>query len=216
MAILDTAGQDDFEALRPGWMSQRDGYVFVYDITSRASLTKLEPYYELHKILNLDDGREVPIMLVANKKDLVKDDPSKQAVRSEEGRRYAEGWGANYIETSAVTGEGVTEIFESLVRMARTPEPVKSSGKKWCVTGREGERERERERRREKEREGEGGREGEARTVGMRLGVQGCGRASQARGRSSVFCLPACLPACLPVGPPWPLPPEAIPSLPAE
>ena len=52
-------------------MSQRDGYVFVYDITSKASLAKLEPYFELHKILNLDDGRDVPIMLVANKKDLV-------------------------------------------------------------------------------------------------------------------------------------------------
>ena len=42
----------------------------------------------------------------------VKDDPTKQAVRTEEGQDKAQEWGAQYIETSAVTGEG-TFFFRS-------------------------------------------------------------------------------------------------------
>jgi len=32
--ILDTAGQEDFMTLRPQWMMEKDGYIFVYEKTS--------------------------------------------------------------------------------------------------------------------------------------------------------------------------------------
>ena len=70
LEILDTAGQDDFESLRPQWMIGKDGYLFVYSMDSQRSLKELEPFVELHRELN--EQQRVPIVLVANKKDLVR------------------------------------------------------------------------------------------------------------------------------------------------
>ena len=43
-------------------------------------------------------------------------DPSRRQVSSEEGRRIAQSYHATYIETSALTGANVNEVFETLVR----------------------------------------------------------------------------------------------------
>ena len=67
--ILDTAGQDDFESLRPQWMMDKDGYIFVYAMDRESSLRELDPFFELSEQIN--ETRHIPIMLVANKKDLV-------------------------------------------------------------------------------------------------------------------------------------------------
>lgn len=71
LEILDTAGQDDFLSLRPQWMIEKDGYIFVYSMNSRHSLEELQHFFELHQQIN--EHREVPIVLVANKKDLCTD-----------------------------------------------------------------------------------------------------------------------------------------------
>merc|ERR1711871_1615676 len=97
--ILDTAGQDDFLSLKPQWMVEKDGYIFVYNMMSQQSLEELTPFYELHKQINED--RNVPIMLVANKKDLADADPKAPRVLREEGEKLAKQWGADYVETSA-------------------------------------------------------------------------------------------------------------------
>ena len=45
--ILDTAGQEDFSALRPQWMTDKDGYIFVYSLVDRSSLQELYSFIEL-------------------------------------------------------------------------------------------------------------------------------------------------------------------------
>lgn len=115
--ILDTAGQDDFESLRPSWMIDKDGYVFVFSLDQPQSLDELNPFLELHRQLN--DGRRVPIVLAANKKDLAMQDAQKQATAREKGMKMAADLGAKYIETSAKTGENVQEVFETFVRQVR-------------------------------------------------------------------------------------------------
>ncbi len=47
LEILDTAGQEDFSALRPQWMSDKDGYIFVYSIVDGGSLQELYEFVEL-------------------------------------------------------------------------------------------------------------------------------------------------------------------------
>ena len=61
----------DFLSLRPQWMIEKDGYIFVYSMNSRHSLDELQHFYELHQQIN--EHRDVPIVLVANKKDLCGD-----------------------------------------------------------------------------------------------------------------------------------------------
>ncbi len=114
LEILDTAGQDDFESLRPQWMMDKDGYIFVYSMNSAESLAQLQPFFDLHAQIN--EGKNVPIVLVANKRDVVEKQPAKLEVSSEQGRKAAAEHGAQYVETSALTGEGVGDVFESFVR----------------------------------------------------------------------------------------------------
>jgi small GTP-binding protein len=130
--ILDTAGQDDFESLRPSWMINKDGYVFVFSMEEPESLDELNPFLELHHQLN--EGRRVPIVLAANKKDAVMSDPQKQAEIREKGIKMATDLGAKYIETSAKTGENVQEIFEIFVRQVRAlKRPQRKPAPKRCV-----------------------------------------------------------------------------------
>lgn len=130
LEILDTAGQDDFESLRAQWMMDKDGYVFVYSMDSRSSLHEVQPFFDLHLQINESRRPLPPIILVANKKDVVDRDPSKCQVSSEEGQRIAHSYNARYIETSALTGENVTMVFETFVREVRRkkePKPKKST-----------------------------------------------------------------------------------------
>lgn len=45
--ILDTAGQEDFSSLRPQWMADKDGYLFVYSLVDRTSLQEIYSFIEL-------------------------------------------------------------------------------------------------------------------------------------------------------------------------
>ena len=121
--ILDTAGQDDFLSLRPQWMIEKDAYVFVYSKISENSVQELEHFFELHQQINQD--KKVPIILVANKKDLV--NSSKEVVSQEAGMKIAQRYRAKYIETSAFSGENVEEVFKECIRQIReVRQPTKS------------------------------------------------------------------------------------------
>jgi GTPase KRas protein len=100
-------------------MMDKDGYVFVYSMDSRVSLHELQPFFDLHLQINESKRPLPPIVLVANKKDLVDQDPSKCQVTTEEGRRIAHSYNACYIETSALTGANVSAVFENFVREVR-------------------------------------------------------------------------------------------------
>jgi len=119
--ILDTAGQDEFESLRAQWMMDKDGYILVYSMKSRTSFEELTPFFKLHKQINESRSSEkhVPIILVANKKDIVDSDSKSRQVSQSEGMEFAAKHGAIYCEASAVTGENVVGIFETFIREVR-------------------------------------------------------------------------------------------------
>lgn len=118
LEVLDTAGQDDFSALRPQWMMGKDGYIFVFGLDREGSENDLAQYYELHTQLK-EEGQPKAIMLVGNKKDLVDEDPSKRIMTEEEGKDLASKWEAEYIETSAKTGHNIDELFQKFIRQVR-------------------------------------------------------------------------------------------------
>ena len=77
-------------------MMDKDGYIFVYCMDKENSLTELDPFFELHEQIN--ERKHVPIVMVANKKDLVDADPSCCEVDTEKGKAVAAKYGAKYIE----------------------------------------------------------------------------------------------------------------------
>jgi len=110
--IMDTAGQEEYTALRDTYMTTGDGFVLGYSITST---TSFEAASKLRgNILRIKEGvTDIPIMLVGNKCDL----ETERLVATDEGRRTAEKWGTGFIESSAKTCKNVHEIFFGLVRL---------------------------------------------------------------------------------------------------
>lgn len=112
--VMDTAGQEEYSALRDSYMKTGQGFVLVYDITSSTSFdlaTKLHT-----QILRLkEDTPEIPIILVGNKSDLEK----VRKVAIDKGKAFAQQHKMGFLEASAKTNTNITEIFYELVRRIR-------------------------------------------------------------------------------------------------
>ncbi|MBW0485325.1 hypothetical protein O181_025040 [Austropuccinia psidii MF-1] len=124
LALWDTAGQEDYDRLRP--LSYPDSHVILicFAIDSPDSLDNVQEKW-ISEVLHFCQG--LPIVLVGCKKDL-RNDPktieelrrtSQKPVTPEEGMNVAQKIGSQrYLECSAKTGQGVREVFEHATRYA--------------------------------------------------------------------------------------------------
>jgi len=124
LALWDTAGQEDYDRLRP--LSYPDSHVvlicFAVDLPD--SLENVQEKW-IGEVMHFCP--KVPVMLVGCKKDLRRDTPTVDALRRqnqrpispEQGQAVAQKIGARmYLECSARTGEGVREVFQHATRAA--------------------------------------------------------------------------------------------------
>lgn len=110
--IIDTAGQEEFYALRDQYMRSGDGYIIVFSITSVTSFLEVNAIKEqLNMVLDVDNNTLIPIILVGNKCDL----EEYRQVHSLDAQRLAEEWKVKYFETSAKNKTNINKIFEELV-----------------------------------------------------------------------------------------------------
>ncbi|CAG5084885.1 Oidioi.mRNA.OKI2018_I69.PAR.g10761.t1.cds [Oikopleura dioica] len=111
LEILDTAGTEQFTAMRDLYMKNGQGFALVYSITSQSTLQDLNEIRE--QILRVKDAEDVPLILVGNKCDL----EGERAVGREQGQALARSWGnVQFMETSAKSKINVREMFDDLVR----------------------------------------------------------------------------------------------------
>ena len=66
--VLDTAGQEEYSAMREQYMRTGEGFLLVYSITSRNSFEEITAFHQ--QILRVKDKDYFPIIVVANKCDL--------------------------------------------------------------------------------------------------------------------------------------------------
>ncbi len=111
--VLDTAGQEEYSAMREQYMRTGEGFLLVYAITSRASFDEIKGFQQ--QILRVKDKDYFPVIIVANKCDL----EYEREVSSQEGRDLARSFGCRYIESSAKQRINVDEAFYNLVREIR-------------------------------------------------------------------------------------------------
>jgi len=111
--VLDTAGQEEYSAMREQYMRTGEGFLCVYSITSRHSFDEISTFHQ--QILRVKDKDYFPIIIVANKCDLEGD----RQVSTQEGKDLAKSFGCKFIETSAKQKINVDEAFYELVREIR-------------------------------------------------------------------------------------------------
>jgi len=132
LGLWDTAGQEDYDRLRPLSYPQTDVFLVCFSVISNSSFenvkTKWVPEIQHH-------APNVPILLVGTKSDLRKDENTIKQLNSrqqsmvlvESAQRMAKEIGAvNFLECSALTQEGLKQVFDEAIRAAMS----KPSGKK--------------------------------------------------------------------------------------
>ena len=122
--ILDTAGQEEYSAMRDMYMRKGDGFLLVFSLTARATYEEVQNLH--NKILEVKDTDKVPLVLAANKWDL----QQEHEVTKTEAEGIAKTIGAELLLTSAKDHYNVDECFIALIRLIRNdPKAVKKKSK---------------------------------------------------------------------------------------
>ncbi|XP_067346828.1 ras-related protein Rap-1b isoform X1 [Channa argus] len=125
LEILDTAGTEQFTAMRDLYMKNGQGFALVYSITAQSTFNDLQDLRE--QILRVKDTEDVPMILVGNKCDL----EVERVVAKESGIGLARQWNScAFLETSAKSKINVNEIFYDLVRQINRKSPVPGKARK--------------------------------------------------------------------------------------
>jgi len=137
--VLDTAGQEDYAAIRDNYFRSGEGFLCVFSITEPESFQATAEFRE--HILRVKNDENIPFLLVGNKADL----EDKRQVTVEEAQNRAAQWNVPYIETSAKTRANVDKVFFDLMREIKTrkmeaskqtngkTKKKKDKGRKKCV-----------------------------------------------------------------------------------
>jgi len=115
--ILDTAGQEEYAALKDQYMLTGEGFFLAYSVVDLHSFNELKVLRE--QILKVKNATYVPMVMVGNKLDIALKEPQKRQVSTEEAKRLADSYGISFFETSAKDGTNVEEAWAALVRATR-------------------------------------------------------------------------------------------------
>ncbi|KAH0794248.1 GTPase KRas isoform X2 [Histomonas meleagridis] len=114
--ILDTAGQDDFAAIRSTYMRSGQGFIVVFAVNDPTSFDSIERF---QKDIRITSGKEdIPIVVCGNKCDI-----EERSITKEEANQLCQSFKIKYFETSAKTNYNVSEVFAEITRMMREQNP---------------------------------------------------------------------------------------------
>jgi len=110
IAVVDTAGQDEYSIFPTQYTVGIHGYVLVYSIESSKSFEIVQLIYE--KIMDMIGDPNIALVLVGNKSDLQQ---NEREVSKEQGEKLAKEMNAVFLETSAKDNICVNDLFERCV-----------------------------------------------------------------------------------------------------
>ncbi|KAJ6263157.1 Cell division control protein [Drechslerella dactyloides] len=136
LGLFDTAGQEDYDRLRPLSYPQTDVFLVCFSVTSPASFENVKEKW-IPEVRHHCPG--IPCLIVGTQVDL-RDDPgvidklSRQKmtpITSQAGERLAKDLQAvKYVECSALTQKGLKNVFdEAIVAALEPPKPEKKKHK---------------------------------------------------------------------------------------
>ncbi|XP_065920405.1 ras-related protein Rab-13-like [Dysidea avara] len=107
LQIWDTAGQERFKALTAQYYRRAQGILLVYDITNEQSFENTTNWL---RMIQENSTSDLKLMLIGNKID----NEQKRKVTTHQGQQLAKDYGLNFIETSALSSENISEAFTTL------------------------------------------------------------------------------------------------------
>jgi len=109
--LLDTAGTEQFTAMRDLYMKNGQCFILVYSIIATSTFNDIPDIRDL--ILRIKDSSNVPMIVVGNKIDL----EEQRTITTEQGMSLARSWGVPFIETSAKRNINISATIETLLRI---------------------------------------------------------------------------------------------------
>ncbi|KAG9024282.1 GTP-binding protein Rho1 [Serendipita sp. 407] len=139
IVVWDTPGHEEYDRLRPLTYPETDVFLICFSVDDMTSFENVEVKW-VPEVLHFRSNARVPYLLVGCRSDLRRDRKVIESFRkaglefitSEKADSLAQSIGAvMYLECSAVTGEGVSEVFEQATRAALSSQ--KSKNPKSCL-----------------------------------------------------------------------------------
>lgn len=113
--IWDTAGQDEYKSIVPIYFKNASVALVCYAINNKESFDHVKEWIDLAKQKSPPD---LKVAIIATKSDL----DSQRVIPMGDGQDLADSLGAVlFMETSALTGLNVNEIFEALANINEVP-----------------------------------------------------------------------------------------------
>ncbi|KAJ3032131.1 UNVERIFIED_CONTAM: Rho GTPase protein rac1 [Siphonaria sp. JEL0065] len=139
LGLWDTAGQEDYDRLRPLSYPQTDVFLVCFSLVNPSSFenVKAKWYPEIsHHAPN------TPMILVGTKLDLREDRETLERLRDrrmapitfQQGNQCCKEIGAvKYLECSALTQKGLKNVFDDAIRAVFAPPPPRRKEKGPCT-----------------------------------------------------------------------------------
>jgi small GTP-binding protein len=108
LQIWDTAGQEQYRSLVLTYFRNAHGAALVFDVTVSTSFHNLKNWIETFGSVA---GRDRPVVIIGNKTDLT----TQRVISWDTAAEFAMSHQCQYLETSALTGEGIEIAFETLI-----------------------------------------------------------------------------------------------------
>ncbi|PRP79797.1 Rho GTPase [Planoprotostelium fungivorum] len=139
LSLWDTAGQEDYDRLRPLSYPQTDVFICAFSIISPSSFDNIVNRWHPELVHHCPN---VPIILVGTKMDIRNDastierlrEKNQSPVTYEQGMARAKEINAvRYVECSALTHKNLKNVFDEAIRSVVDPPPMKKKTKGGCT-----------------------------------------------------------------------------------
>jgi small GTP-binding protein len=107
--IFDLSGLKSFANIRRYYYSDAKAVLILFDYNEAQTLQNVTEWLE--EANHFIKDKSIPYILIGNKMDLVND---REKIRND-AKKIANHYNCAFFETSALTGEGIDEVFTYLI-----------------------------------------------------------------------------------------------------